>query len=823
VYCADELQLDLSFLAADEDGPTIVGNRSEVCYRENVAIIRELSSKYKDITKSSHSRTDNNGETNVNCSNRSPWLEEVDTDDLGNIQHPREEKQWLGSGSESEGKLSKHCNLLKKSDSNGMGSQSSGTVQNFGDISSSSQGSDEERTGSTTSYTSSYVTLSEHSLDSCSSSCSSKSKDMHESEISRSNSSHSSVRPNSDLASGFRHSKKIGKCRDFIIPVGDTQTNDFRQVIRRLHNGNLSHRCKSSGHNKMPTEKSSAVTRNVRADIESQVSVSSGGKDSISASSLVAVATGNEPRSRVESGSTGNIFVSDVVTFSAGTESQVTVHSGGESNARLSIPESEDRRSEEPDNFLTSSALENGYEGIATAAESSLHHFREVDEVEFGDIVPYAGCRNRYIANDEENGGYVNDNSNKISSEMCGNYCFHKSHKTATEERRIEEETIMDQSCVCCEGGVSICNYHTNGFILNESSNQPIHDSDFRTNSDNCSRNGNYFEEHPDEIIRCIELSVNKVSDETKSVPSDLNSPATFDNYISRTDFKHYEDFDRTSVKSAFKYHQLPSANNREVQRDVDSPPTGHHAADRMRISSATSDCDAGRKSKLSVKRPESHYFSDDSAPDISLSASEAVEAVLYARRLLCVLERAMDRALSSNTDRSNTESSLRELSTSFSARITRRKQRARSLSPNTLRRCNGIDSVRGQTQTEICPDMDHSALGADTGTSNTKGTKVKQTSDVKPPLSCDGVSMRSCCYRGASPFLSLTPEQLRKQRALLKPAADRRIQGDVIQILGMADILRNAILRRRTFMDPTDEFVCGTNRSVSELSLENA
>jgi hypothetical protein len=778
IHCADELQLDLSFLAADEDGPNIVSNGSEIYYRENEAIDRELNNKYKDITSSNHSRSDNNRETKVNCSDRSPLCEEIDTGDVGNIPNPREE-QWLGSGSDSEGKHNRNGNLLKNTDSNGK--ESSGTVQNFGDISSSNQGSDEERTDSTASYTSSYATLSERSLYSCSSSCSSKSRDMRESDIPRSNSSHSSVRSNSDLANGFGHSNKTEEYTDFVLPVGDTKKrpspNDFQQVLRKLHNGNLNHRRESNGRDKTSAEKSSAVTRNLRADTESQVSVSSGGEDSICVSSLGAV--------------------------DRGTESQVTVHSGGEGNANISASESKDKINEEPDNFIASSGLENGYEGISMSAQSSLDRCREVDEVEFDDIILYAGCSNRYIANDEASGGHVNDNSNRISSEICGNYCLNKSHNSATEERRIKS--------------MGICNYHTNGFILNESNNRPIHDSDFRTTGDNCSRNENYFEEHLDKIMSRVELSANTVSEEN------LDSPEICDNYILPTDFKQYEDFDKASGKSAFKYHQLPSANNREVQRNVDSLPTGHHATERTRRSSAISGRDAGTETKPSVKRPESHYFSDDFAPDMPLSASETVEAVLYARRLLCVLERALDRTLSSNADRSNTESSLIEISTSFSARNTGTKQRPRSLSPNILRRCTGIDSVRSQTETEICSDRVDGVLGADTGTSNTKWTNAQQTSDVKPTLSCDGVSMRGCCYRHATPFLSVSPEQLRKQRALLKPAADRMIEGDVIQMLDVADILRNAVLRRRTFMDPTDEFVYEADRSVSEWSLENA
>jgi hypothetical protein len=573
----------------------------------------------------------------------------------------------------------------------------------------------------------------------------------------------------------------------------------------------MKHKPESRGHNVTSIDESSIVIRDVRADTESRVSVSSGGKESACVSSLFAIDRGTETQSRVQSGSKGNIFVSDVIAVSTDTDSQVTVHSGGKRNASISITEGKDRRNEEPDNFITSSALENGYEGIALAAEPSLHRYREVDEVEFDDIVHYAGCRNRYIANVEENGGHVNDNSNIISSEMCGKYCLNKSEKTAKEERRIEEETIIDQSCVRCVGSVKICSY-TNDFILNESNNPPIHDSDFRTTSDNCSRIENYFKEHADEIMICTELPVNEVSEEAESVLSDLNSPTAPANYVPPTDFEHYVNFVKTSDKCAFQYHQLPSANNKEAHKNVDSTPTRHHAADRMRHSAATSDCDSGRKTKPLVRRPES----DDSAPDISLLAGEAVEAVICARQLLRVLERALNRAFNSNTDRSNTEVSPWVLSTNFSAGRTRRKQRPRSLSPNILRHFNRIDSVCSQTQTEICSDRDYSALGADTGESNTKGANEKQTSDVKPPLSSSGVFMRSCCYRDAAPFLSLSPEQLRKQRALLRPATDRRIQGDV-QLFDMADILRNAISRRRMFIGPTDEFICGSNTSVFE------
>jgi hypothetical protein len=785
-----------------------------------------LSNQYKDAPKSTHSGSNNVGGTDTSCGNRSPWCEEIDTGDLPSIQNNRKVNRWLGSGRELEGKLGGNRDLLKNPDSNSLEPQSSDTVQIFSDVASSSQRSGDERNGGTRSCNSSYITLSEHSVDSCSSACSSRSREMHVSGTSRSNSSHSSVKPNSDLANCFGHSNKTAKYRRFIMPARGTSKrqspNDVQQVMRSLPDRNLSHKPESSGRNKKATESSSEVISSISSDIKSQVRVSSGGKNNVCESNLAAVNTGTEPQTKVHFDSMENILFSDVIAVSKGTESQATVPSGGEDNARDSIRETVERSSEYTDNLVTSSTLENGYEGSATGAELSPNRYNGVDEIEFDDTVLYAGCGNRYIANDEASD--ENGDTNRCSSELCGRYYLNKCHKTATEERPIEEETIIDQSCVCCSGGMKICYYHADGFILHDSYNRPIHKSDFCTTSDNCSGNEHCFEEHSDEIVKCMGLSENKVSGEAESIPSGLNSPATSEDCISPTDFEREADFDNTLASSSFKQHQLASANNEEVQRNVDCPPIGCHAVSRMRRPSAlTRDCDFGRRTKPLVERHESRYSSGEAAPDMSLSAGEAMSAVLYARKLVSILEHALDRALSFNTDHRNTESAFRDPSTSFPADNTIRMQRPRSLSPNILRRCDGIDPAHRQTITGTCSDKNHTASDANTGTSNTTGANAKQTSDVKPPLSCSGACMRSCFYRGSSPFLSLSPEQLRKQRALLKPVTDRRVYGDAVQMLDMAVILRDAISRRREFMEPSDEFICGTNKSVSEWSLENA
>jgi hypothetical protein len=620
--------------------------------------------------------------------------------------------------------------------------------------------------------------------------------------------------PNSDLENNFKHNDKIPEYRKFIIPVRDTKnsssSNNFQQVKTSLQNENLSHNSESSGHYKTLTEKSSTVINNLCTDIASLVNVTSRGKDNICISSLTAADTVTESESRAQPGSIETIFGSDVVAVSTDIETQDTEHSCGESNAVVSVPEGTVKEKEEPINFITSPTLENGYEGVATAVESSFHRRSEMDEVEFDDVVRYGGCGNRYIPNCEPGDENVYENSNG-NYEMCGQYNLNESYQTAKTEARPTQEQTTDQS--------RACNYHANGFVLNDSNNRPIDDSNVSTISNICSREEHYVGEHSDKSLSGMELSVKKTAEGADSVSSDLNSPARFCNYISPIDFERYANFDKCVQNSAFEYHQLTSSNDEEVQRNVDSPPNGYRVVDGTRRSSTvTSDGDSGKTKKPLVKLAKSIYFSEDSASDIYLSAGEALEAVLYARKLLSVLEHALDKALSSSTDRNNTGSSV-----SLSTKITRRKQRARSLSPNVLRRCNGTDSVCNETGIEICSDGAYCALGGDTGTSNTKGAHAKQTCGAKPIISGDGVFIRSCCYRDASPFLSLSPEQLRKQRALLKPATERRIRGDVVQMLDMADILRNAISRRRTFVDPTDEVICGTNRSVSEWSLEDS
>jgi hypothetical protein len=198
------------------------------------------------------------------------------------------------------------------------------------------------------------------------------------------------------------------------------------------------------------------------------------------------------------------------------------------------------------------------------------------------------------------------------------------------------------------------------------------------------------------------------------------------------------------------------------------------------------------------------------------------MEAVICARQLVCVLERALDRTLSWNTKETNMDSSMGKSSSSFPSNSTRRKQRSNSLSPNVLRLCKESDSACSSATIEFRLDGKHSVLDNGSATGKKEGVNQKEICAVKTHFSRDGVGRRRHSCVDAPPLLIVSAEDLRKQRTLLKPVNDRGGHGSVAQVVDMADVLRSTISRRRKFLDPSDEFVCGNNSSDSECSLEN-
>jgi hypothetical protein len=493
---------------------------------------------------------------------------------------------------------------------------------------------------------------------------------------------------------------------------------------------------------------------------------------------------------------------------STDTESWVTVSSSGSTGSR----------SEDPNNLVISCTLENEYKRHTTAKESPTDQCGLADDNkrEFDDVVYYAHLQTRCITSEEADDNAGDYNSN-ISPEFCDNHCLDGGHETPSGERIIKEEIITEQLCLCSEGSMKTCACLPNGFKSHESNNRSILDSDFcSTSSFRYSKSGSRLDEQSGEISAGMDISSQNVVsavEEPESVSSCTNNRAPSADCVSLTNL---EDFNGTLDNSDVKCHQLSLDNNKELLKNVYSEPI-HHATNRVRSSSVLSrDCESERRAKFLLECLESGYFPNGSLPDVTLSAGEVTEAVKIARQLVCILECALDRVLPSSTNNASTESSLEKSSSSFSANTTRRKQRSRSLSPNILRDFERTDSTCCPSKTELRSDREHIISDADNGTSDKKKVNLEFICDVKHH------DTRRFCHRDVPALLHVTPDQLQKQRTLLKPVSDRRLHGSIVQVLDVADILKNAILRRREVMNPSDEFICGTNRSVSEWSLDD-
>ncbi|KAJ4427573.1 hypothetical protein ANN_25221, partial [Periplaneta americana] len=405
------------------------------------------------------------------------------------------------------------------------------------------------------------------------------------------------------------------------------------------------------------------------------------------------------------------------------------------------------------------------------------------------------------------------------SPEFHDYFSLSKGHETPSEEWTIEEETT-DEMCLYCARNINTCvclpNENDYEQYDGELTNRSITVSDFGTPSATCSRRGSKIDDQCSETAleeRTSAQTMSSVDECSRStISSGLNSRST-GNSVSSTLFEDDRNLKERAFNTCDKYVRCLGVNV-EVRRHAYSAPIRTRAPNRVRSSSVlTCDCNSGRRTRFLLERLESGYFSDVPVPDIPLSAGEVMEAVLYARQLVCVLERALDRALSFGTCCDNNYSSSRK-TTSRSSNVRERK-RSNSLSPNFLRRCDGAKpEVIGSYKDNGIDDVETGTDVRRTRLDNSLQSEVQTCTDRHRHHHKD-----SCCV----PLLSLSPEELQKQRSLLKPAADRRLHDAVAKVLDMADILKSAITRRRNVVDPSDEITCGTNRSISEWSLEES
>jgi hypothetical protein len=772
--CTEEFQLDLSFLAADEEEVIVTNKANEIYYREHDIVFKEPDNQSREVTKQNHAEKKDSVKSNRNGDNQNSNSETIETDDL---ESAGKAIRLLDSDKDSEDELkSENQSSSTNADSSNMESQYSERGRISSELISSNQSFGDEGSGSTRSCLSgrsSCVSLSEYSVDSCSSTSSLKSRKSHQREI-LSGVSNSSRETSGDLSNKISGKNNEVEYRNFELAVESSiKGNDIQKITRSFPEECLSRNPENSRQVENSNQKSSGVITNSSMVTELQVAPSCGSEDNVCASN----------------------------SFSVSIEG----------------------RNEETHNFITSSTCKNAKDISTASIEPLTDQCVQENERkrELNSIISYVNFENKFMASDKTSDNVDNDSAKSKSSTNYDRYFLNKVHEIQIKGRVIEEERKAEHPCLYSGAeNTKICSCPSNSFLLSESDTRSSYNSAFCDTNARCSGGKSHFDEKPGEYVAGVDkISHNKFSATLQSEPgsSGLRSPPSSGNYVSPTNSRNDEDYDE-KFYSCNKERQVLNENFPMPKQDLYSSPIRSHTPNTMEsLSAMARDSESGRTSRRLLDCLDSHYF-----PDISFPAGEVMEAVICARQLVCVLERALDRALSWNTKETNTDSSMGKCSSSFPSNSTRRKQRSNSLSPNVFRLCKERDSTCSSATTEFRLDGKHSVLDSDSATGKKEGVNQKENGDVKPHFIRDVVGRRRLSCVDAPPLLIVSAEELRKQRTLLKPVTDREAHGSVAQVFDMADVLRSTISRRRKFLDPSDEFICGSNRSDSECSLEN-
>lgn len=772
-YCTEDFQLDFSFLAADEEERIVTNKAGEIYYREHDIVFKESSNQSRETTKQNHAEKDDSVKSNGNGGNKNSYSEAMETDD---VESAGKAIRLLDSDKDSEDELqSENQSSSTSADNSTMESQYSERGRISSELVSSNQSFGDEGSGSTRSCfsgRSSCVSLSEYSVDFCSSTSSLKSRKSHQREI-LSAASNSSRETSGDLSSKISEKNNKVEYRNIELAMESSmKEKDIQQITRSFPEENLIRNPENSRQVEASYQKSSGVITNSNMVTELQVAPSCGSENNVCAS----------------------------YSFSVSTEG----------------------RSEEIHTFINSSTCKSA-EGISTTFIEPLSDqcVQESERKrELNNTISYVNFENKYMTSDKKSDNVDNDKTKSKSSTNYGHSFLKKVHEIQTKGKVIEEERKAEHPCLCSGAGNSkICSSPSNSILLRESDNRSSYNSSFCDTNARCSGRRSHDEEKPGEYVAGVDIiSQNKFSTTVKYEPgsSGLISPPSAGNYVSLTNSRNDEDCDE-KFYSCNENCRVLNGNYQTPKEDFYSPPIRSHTPNTVEsLSVMTCDCESGRTSRRLLECIDSRYF-----PDISFPAGDVMEAVICARQLVCVLERALDRTLSWNTKETNTDSSKGKSSSSFTSNSTRRKQRSNSLSPN-VRLCKESDSVCSSATIEFRLDGKHSVLDSGSTTGKNEGVNQKEICDVKPHFSRDGVGRRRRSCVDAPPLLIVSAEELRKQRTLLKPVTDRGSHGSVAQVVDMADVLRSTISRRRKFLDPSDEFICGNNGSDSERSLEN-
>ena len=397
--------------------------------------------------------------------------------------------------------------------------------------------------------------------------------------------------------------------------------------------------------------------------------------------------------------------------------------------------------------------------------------------------VPYNRTESKYAQS---------DNSEKGSPEFYGYYMLNNDCIGLSKEWSVEDEDPY-AGVLCYDRENSKKKYRNipadvvnPEFRQRELRNSSATNSSFGEKENDSVKNGKY-DELSDEII----IDTQGINEENSRLKILTNAKTS----TTLTD---------AMTQQITPSNNTPKSSNRSHSATVQSAPQT-----RSRVpSGVTCSCNSGRETKLLIEHLESGYFPDMSLPDIPMTAADIMEAVLYARQLVRVLERALHKALSFSENLSKSDSRRSCFTTNDS-----NKKRCRSLSPKMLRYCCPVESPQSK-------DFNLQNRGNVSDIKCVSGSctnlHLGETED-KGPHKYDYMMK----YKKYYP--RVTADELQKQKDLLKPPTERVFQQTISQVYDTADILKNIICRRRKVIEPPDGFVSDANRSVSNWSLDSS
>nr|CAD7414944.1 unnamed protein product [Timema poppensis] len=202
-------------------------------------------------------------------------------------------------------------------------------------------------------------------------------------------------------------------------------------------------------------------------------------------------------------------------------------------------------------------------------------------------------------------------------------------------------------------------------------------------------------------------------------------------------------------------------------------------------------------------------------SPSIVLSVSEVLEAASYARHLATVLERALTRSSGLNMPQHDLQTPEE-----YTMRETQSPSHVSIEGYNVK---NDIGSVKSR----VCIRKPLVNVSINPDTPREKQLLSEETNEPTHGLTTSRETRldaqahsKNICFCCGPRLTSISPDELQKQRSLLRPPAPVPTPSTTSTVmLDVGELLKNAISQRREVVTPLDDASCATSRSVSEWS----